>query len=256
MDTLSTVVSVQEFDARIVQVTLHDRASKNSFSTELLAGLREAFTSIQRASRHHVVLLTGYDNYFCCGGTREGLLALHERRGTFVDNGIYSLALQCEIPVIAAMQGHAIGGGFVFGLFADFVVLGRESVYTTNFMQYGFTPGMGATYVLPAKLGMSLAHEMLLGARTYRGADLEKRGVPFAVLPRAEVLGHAMELARDVAAKPRPSLIALKDHLVAHARAQLPATIAAELSMHEKTFHHPAVRERINAAFDAGIREP
>ena len=52
------------------------------------------------------------------------------------------------------MQGHGIGGGFVVGLFADFVILSRESVYSTNFMKYKFTPGMGATYIVPKKIGI------------------------------------------------------------------------------------------------------
>ncbi len=97
------------------------------------------------------------------------------------------------------MQGHGIGGGLVFGLFADFVLLSRESIYTANFMKYGFTPVTGATYVL----GLGLAEEMLLSARTYRGADLEKRGIQFPVLPGVEVLQNAHQLARDLAEKPR-----------------------------------------------------
>lgn len=192
---------------------------------------------------------TGYDSYFASGGTQEGLLAIHDGKAKFNDLNIYSLALDCPIPVIAAMQGHGIGGGFVMGLFADFVVLSRESVYTANFMKYGFTPGMCATCILPEKLGFSLAEEMLLSARTFRGAELEKRGIPFPVLPWAEVLGYALELAREVAEKPRVSLITLKDHLVAHIREKLPGFIEKEVAMHEKTFHQADVRERIVTLF-------
>ena len=77
---------------------------------------------------YKVVVLTGYDTYFASGGTRESLLAVHEARAKFTDVNLYSLPLECRIPVISAMQGHGIGGGFVLGLFADFVVLGGESV--------------------------------------------------------------------------------------------------------------------------------
>lgn len=194
-------------------------------------------------------MLTGYDSYFCSGGTQEALLQLQGGQGRFTDSNLYSLSLECEIPVISATQGHGIGGGFVFGLFADCVVLSRESIYTTNFMKYGFTPGMGATYVLPKKLGIGLAEEMLLSARTYRGADLEKRGIPFPVLPRVEVLEYAHQLARDLAEKPRVSLVTLKSHLVAEIRAQLPKIIEQEVAMHEKTFHLPEVKERIQSVF-------
>jgi len=127
--------------------------------------------------------------------------------------------------------------------------LSRESVYTSNFMRYGFTPGMGATLILSKKLGFSLAEELLLNAGNYRGAELEKRGVPFPVLPRVEVLNYAVELARQIAEKPRLSLIILKDHLVGPLREKLPEIIKQEVEMHEKTFHQPEVKDRIVALF-------
>ncbi len=143
-----TAVAVQEVDPGIVQVTMQDRVHKNTFSEELIRGLIQAFEAIQAHASAKVVILTGYDTYFACGGTKEGLLALYEGKGKFSDVNIYSLALACQIPVIAAMQGHGIGGGFVLGLYADVVILSRESVYTTNFMRYGFTPGMGPRILL------------------------------------------------------------------------------------------------------------
>lgn len=245
----SSVLDFRELEPGIVQLTMQDREHKNTFSAELIGALIEAFQGIKNDARYRVVILTGYDTYFCSGGTQEALTMLHEGKGKFSDTNLYSLPLECAIPVVAAMQGHGIGGGFVFGLFADFVVLSRESVYTTNFMKYGFTPGMGATYVVPQKLGISLAQEMLLSARNFRGEELARRGAPFPVLPRIEVLPHAQQLARDIAEKPRQSLITLKSHLVRASREQLPAVIEQEIAMHEVTFHQPEVKERIARLF-------
>jgi len=242
-------IGIKEIDAGILQITMQDRGNKNTFSRELVEGLIEAFTSIGNQTQYKVVILTGYDSYFASGGTKEGLLFLSEGKGKFSDRDFYSLALHCPIPVISAMQGHGIGGGFVLGMFADFPILSRESIYTTNFMKYGFTPGMGATFVLPQKLGISLAEEMMIAARTYRGEELQKRGIPFPVLPRAEVMEYAVELARTIAEKPRISLVTLKDHLVAPLRDGLPRVIDQEIVMHEKTFHQPEVKDRIQALF-------
>lgn len=245
----SSVLDFREIEPGIVQLTMQDREHKNTFSVELVEQLMGAFRDIKNDARYRVVILTGYDTYFCSGGTQEALTILHEGKAKFSDESLYSLPLECEIPVISAMQGHGIGGGFVFGLFADFVVLSRESVYTTNFMKYGFTPGMGATYVVPQKLGISLAQEMMLSARNFRGEDLAKRGVPFPVMPRIEVLPYAHQLARDIAEKPRTSLITLKSHLVRSSREQLPAVIEQEVAMHEITFHQSEVKERIDKLF-------
>ncbi len=242
-------VALNEVEPSIVQLTMQDRIHKNTFSEELVRGLLQAFHSIKDNSTYKAVILTGYDTYFASGGTKEGLLALNAGQAKFTDVNIYSLAMDCEIPVIAAMQGHGIGGGFVMGLYADFVILSRESVYTTNFMKYGFTPGMGATYIVQKKLGFSLAAELLLNAGNYRGGELEQRGIPFPVLPRKDVLPHAYQLARQLAEKPRVSLITLKEHLVAPLREQLPQIVEQEVIMHEKTFHQPEVKERIQALF-------
>ncbi|KJR70320.1 polyketide synthase [Bacillus velezensis] len=245
----NAAVELLEIEPDIIQVTMQDKAHKNAFSKELTDGLMEAFTRIKKSSVYKAVILTGYGHYFASGGTQEGLLRIQQGITKFTEDRIYSLALECDIPVISAMQGHGIGGGFVMGLFSDFVILSKESVYTANFMKYGFTPGMGATFIVPEKLGASLGHEMLLNGGHYRGGDLEKRGVPFPVLPRQEVLDYAQELARELAEKPRNSLITLKRHLVTPFREQLPAVIEKELIMHDETFHDDEVKKRITTMY-------
>ncbi|MCD4502320.1 polyketide synthase [Chromobacterium vaccinii] len=243
------VVAVENVLPGVALIRMQDRVNKNTFTFEMIDRLTEAFAEAGARQDVRAVVLTGYDSYFSSGGTQEGLRDLFEGRYRFTDKDLYSVALNCPLPVVAAMQGHGIGGGFVLGLFADMAVLARESVYTANFMKYGFTPGMGATLVLPEKLGPALAQEMMLGAGNYRGEELQRRGAPFPVLPREQVLPHALELAASLAEKPRQSLVALKRHLSASLRARLPAFIEQELELHEQTFHQPEVRERIEALF-------
>ena len=243
------VVDFQEIESGIVVLKMEDRIHKNTFSEELILGLINSFQIIKNNLEYKVVILIGYDNYFASGGTQEALINIYEGNSIFTDTNIYSLVLNCPIPVIAAMQGHGIGCGFVMGLFADIVILSRKSVYTANFMKYGFTPGMGATHILPAKLGISLAEELLLTAGTYLGEELQQRGIPFQVLPRQEVFEYSLQKARQLAEKPRISLVTLKDHLVAKMRQELPLFIEQELLMHKKTFHNPEVKDKIIKLF-------
>ncbi|MBX3709979.1 MAG: enoyl-CoA hydratase/isomerase family protein [Gammaproteobacteria bacterium] len=243
------VVMITELSPSIVQITMQDKMNKNTFSENLILGLIDAFNKINQNSNYKAVILTGYDHYFASGGTQESLLALQSGQIKFTDVNIYSLALECPIPVISAMQGHGIGGGFVMGLFADFVILSQESIYTTNFMKYGFTPGMGATLILPKKLGISLSEEMLLLAKTYRGEELQLRGVSFPVLPRNEVVAKAIEIANLLAEKPRVSLITLKKHMTKSLQDALPHIIEEELIMHEITIHQPEVKLMIEEQF-------
>lgn len=249
VSAVNDAVELRFVDRHVLQIRMQDRASKNTFSGALTEGLMDAFAQVEREPECRVVILTGYDNYFASGGTQEQLLKLSAGRGAFTDRALYSLPLLCPVPVISAMQGHGIGGGFVLGVFADLVVLARESIYTTNFMRYGFTPGMGATFILPQKLGIALATEMMLTADNYRGEELHQRGIPFPVVPREKVMAHALELARALADKPRVSLVALKAHLTTHLRDGLPGMVAQEVAMHAVTFAQPEVKARIATLF-------
>jgi polyketide biosynthesis enoyl-CoA hydratase PksI len=237
------VVELTEIREDIALITMQDRVNKNTFTKEFIEGVRYAFDTVNANSKYKVVVFTGYDNYFASGGTLEALMDIQEGSNTFLaadeNQNIYSLPLDCKIPVIAAMNGHAIGGGLSLGLFADFIILALEGIYTASFMKYGFTPGFGSTCIFPEKLGRSLAEDFLISARTFRGVELEKRGIPFEVYPRNEVLERAVELAKVIAEKPRVSLITLKDHLVGDLRRRLPEVIQQELRMHEVTFHQP-----------------
>lgn len=246
---INTVVIVEERANGVFQMTLEDRKNKNMFTSEIIDGLMSAYKYIGECPECKAVIITGYDSYFSSGGTKESLLSLNETRGDFSDVNIYSLALECPVPVISAMQGHGIGGGFVMGLFSDIVILSKESFYTLNFMKYGFTPGMGATLIVPRKLGTNLGNEMLLTANQYRGDELEKRGVAFEVLPRKQVLIRAHELADLMAQKPVESLRLLKQHLSKEIRLLLPKFVEDELAMHSKTMHQPEVAEKIEQLF-------
>ena len=244
-----SVVELQSVERHVLQIKMQDRVSKNTFSEALTRGLIETFAEVGARSDCKVVILTGYDNYFASGGTQEALRSLSAGQGAFTDRELYSLALRCPVPVISAMQGHGIGGGFVLGLFSDIVILSRESIYTANFMRYGFTPGMGATCVLPQKLGVGLATEMMLSANNYRGEELQQRGISFAVLPRDKVMTRALELAQALAEKPRLSLVTLKEHLNAPLRETLPGMVEKEVAMHAITFPQPEVKARIEELF-------
>jgi polyketide biosynthesis enoyl-CoA hydratase PksI len=212
-------------------------------------GLNEAFAHIEENTTYKAVILTGYDNYFSCGGTKEELMSIHNKQMAFNDLRFFTKPLDCSIPVISAMQGHGIGGGFVFGCYSDFIILGRENIYTTNFMKYGFTPGMGGTCIVPYRLGTVLGHEMLYTAENFRGGQLEERGVMQKVVPKNEVLNEAIHLARMLADKVRHSLVTLKEHLNRDLKARIPQIIEQELKMHEATFHQPEVKQRIEALF-------
>jgi len=233
----------------IAVVSMEDRATKNRFSEALIDGLRHVFHEIERQPLARVVVVHGYDQYFCCGGTEAELLLLASGKVQFTAFAFYDQLLKCNLPVIAAMQGHAIGGGLVFGAYADLMVLAEECLYSANFMEYGFTPGLGATCIIPKKFGLTLGWEMLFTARNYHGGELRERGAPVRVAPRGDVLRLSMELARDLAGKPVEALKELKRCFAESLQADLQTAVQKELRMHQVTFLRPEVQERIAARY-------
>jgi polyketide biosynthesis enoyl-CoA hydratase PksI len=243
------VVNLSYAGPHVAVVELADREHSNLFSRELVEGLVAGFAEVRENREVRAVVVHGYDSIFCAGGTREELLRLQEGRVRFDDVPLYRIFLDCEVPVVAAMQGHALGGGLVVGLYADALVLAEESLYSSNFMKYGFTPGMGATLVMPLKLGHALASEMMLTARNYYGGELRRRGVAFPVVARRDVIPTALQTAREIAEKPRASLALLKQRLNAQLVAALPEAVERELEMHAVSFALPEVRARIETLF-------
>nr|BAP05596.1 CalH [uncultured Candidatus Entotheonella sp.] len=250
----SDVVNMAVYPDGVVLVTLHDRQGKNAFSPGIAAGLFDVFERIRTTPDYKVLVLTGYDHYFASGGTKAGLIGIQQGTTRYTDAPIYKLILHCEIPVIAAMQGHGIGAGWAMGMYCDLPIFAEESVYSSRFMRYGFTPGFGSTLIFPHRFGMDLGREILFTARDYKGRELKSRGLTMPVLPRRAVLAHALDTAHRMALSPRETLVQDKDRRNRSLRARLDDVVARELVMHEQTFVGSGeTLRRIEAEYGTGL---
>ncbi|UXY16149.1 SDR family NAD(P)-dependent oxidoreductase [Chitiniphilus purpureus] len=232
----STVIEAIAHPHGVLEVRMADRAARNMFSEAFSQGLGEAFAHVAAHPGYKVVVLTGYDSYFASGGTEATLRAIQQGQARFTDNPVFRLPLDCPLPVIAAMQGHGIGAGWALGMYADLVLFSDESRYVSPYMEYGFTPGAGTTWLFPHALGHDLARETLLTAREYAGGVLKARGLAQTVLPRAAVLPAALALAGRIAQQPRARLLRFKAQRGAALHPALAQALEHELAMHERTF--------------------
>lgn len=242
-----------EIREHIAYVYFEEKDARNTFTPRLICGIKSAFEYINESDAK-VAIVQGYDTFFCCGGTKESLVALYTgiKSGeptSFTDGHFFDTFLQCRIPIIAAMQGHALGGGFAFSLFADVLVMGEQSIFSGNYMRYGFTPGMGATLIVPYKMGKMLGWEMLYTAKNYFGFELKERGVDAIVVKRSEVVKRAEEIARNIAEKPLKSIIQLKNNTVEQLRNALPDVVKKEVKMHKITFQQEEVYQNIKKMY-------
>jgi polyketide biosynthesis enoyl-CoA hydratase PksI len=226
-------------------VAMHDEANRNAFTApfvdELLAALRAAATD--REVR--VIVLRGLPEIFCAGAHQDLLLELASGEMDAADILLSKAVLDLPVPVIAAMEGHAVGGGLALALCCDVLLMARESRYGCSFMNLGFTPGMGITRLLQDAVGEYLAREMMFGGEIIRGARFEARSGINHVLPRAQVWPKALQLARRIADQPRHALVTLKANLSIRHRQVFEETRTLETAMHRLCFAQPETRQRI-----------
>ncbi|MEZ4445060.1 MAG: enoyl-CoA hydratase-related protein [Polyangiaceae bacterium] len=201
--------------------------------TEPLVRALEAALVVGEATR--VVILAGQPRIFCSGASPAVIAALREGQVDPAELHLPRAVMRTEVPVIAAMAGHAIGGGLALGLSADVVLFGAESRYGATFMNHGFTPGMGSTRLLEKVMPAALAHELLLGGEPMRGVELAARGVP-NVWPAGEVEARAEEVALRIADKPRRALRLLKAELARPWLEAFERAFVVEQDMHRESF--------------------
>jgi polyketide biosynthesis enoyl-CoA hydratase PksI len=187
------------------------------------------------------IVFASSGDYFSAGASRASLLAA---TATDYAARVPAAVLRCPVPTVAAMEGHAIGGGLVLGLLADVVLLADRSLYGANFASLGFTPGMGATAVVEELCGPALARELLLGGRLFTGSELRERGVP-CVWPREQVKERALAIAAEMAEVPGQTSRALKRCLAARRLARIGAAVAEEQQMHAALFGDPSTLDAI-----------
>lgn len=226
-------------DAGIGQLVLDRAANRNSMTPELLDAFAAASAAARADRGARCVVVTGTGASFSAGADfksniqREGdARAPHER--SFAMYEPFLSLLDIEVPVIAACNGHAVGGGFGLALVCDLRVGARDAKYGANFVRLGLAPGMAISYLLPRLIGAARASELLLTGRLVDGAEAERLGILNRAVAAADVLPEALGLARAIADNAplavRATKAAIRRALDLHVReaAQLEAFAQAE----------------------------
>jgi len=253
MDTeqINTVVKIEYPEPSIAVIVMEDKENKNMFSKGIISGVEGAFERINKNNDLRAVVTRGYQQFFSCGGTKELLLnEFTTGKISYDELKFFKMPMECELPTIAAMQGHALGGGLAFACMHDFIFLSLESMYSANFMKYGFTPGMLSTFNLPRRFGSDLGREMLMTAKNYTGKELIDRRAPLQIFPKDDVFNKAMALAKKLIDKPRDSMSLLKQHLAKPIKDAWSEFVEAEVKMHEQSMTTPETKERIQKLFE------
>ena len=229
----------------VAVLQIHDPEQHNALSEELVRDLEERFAELDADRQAKVAILRGLPDVFCAGGPRSLLTRLAAGGVAPTDILLTRALLEVRVPTIAAMEGHAIGGGLTLGLACDLVVMAAESRYGLTFLELGFTPGMGTTRLLQGAVGEAFAAELMYGCERARGRRFQGCPGVNAVVPKDDVLARARSLADRIAEQPGHALDLLKRSLSLRKRLAFEEARTMESMMHESCFARPGIAARI-----------
>ncbi|MGZ4060312.1 MAG: polyketide synthase [Bacteroidia bacterium] len=218
---------------------------KNGLTPEFVEELIHNLNEVKLNEKFKVLIITGLPDVFCSGADLDTLVKLCKKEIKPVDIVLSKMILDIPIPVISAMEGHAIGGGLALGLCADIAILAEESRYGCSFMNMGFTPGMGITKLMEHYMSPAIAQEMQYTGNFYSGKSLKGKTNFNYILPKSEVLEKAGILAEAMAEKPRKALSVLKRYQSMERRKTFEETYSLETMMHELTFNEEEILKTI-----------
>ncbi|MBB6479709.1 polyketide synthase [Spirochaeta isovalerica] len=234
----------------IAHLKMNDVENKNIFSNDFIRGFLETMDELEANYKPHCLILSGLDSVFCAGAEKDTLIDLSNGKIDVKDLLMSERLVNTEYPVIAAMEGHAMGGGLVLALCSDIVIAARESRYGAVFMNMGFTPGMGTTTLLQGLMGDFIANEMMFTGKRFKGSELAQKGTNINyIVPKKDVLAKALDIALQISEKNVKSVNLLKYTLSAKKKKLLVDARLQEDMMHKLSFAYPETKERINSFY-------
>jgi enoyl-CoA hydratase/carnithine racemase len=234
----------------VALLTLHRPEKRNAFSQDMARSLAELFARCDADDEIRAVVITGTPPAFCAGAdmSRGAETFVEQEESTFSAAAVAVPAWRVRKPMIAAVNGHALGVGLTLTLQCDIRIFALEATYGIVQVRRGV---MGDAYVhwtLPRIVGMSVAADLLLTGRTVDGNEAKELGLCSRVLPSDQVLPAALELAADIARQTAPQSVALSKELLWQTWQLDPEQVERlETEFHHRLMAGPDAREGVVA---------
>jgi enoyl-CoA hydratase/carnithine racemase len=240
-------------DGAVATLVLSDTARKNAMSPELGDALAAAVGALRGDAGVRAVVLTGAGGAFSAGGDLRMLERLRaaspdESRAFMLEfYRKYLSILDLEVPIVAAVEGPAIGAGLCVALACDACIVDEDAKLALNFATLGLHPGMGATYLLPRRVGAQRAADLLCSGRRFDGREAVSLGIALRAVPAARVLVEALALAHTFASNAPLVVRAVKRRLGVD-RAALDSALDFEAEQQSRSYASADFAEGLSAA--------
>jgi enoyl-CoA hydratase len=251
-------VRVDRHDDGVVVLTLDDPDRRNAMTEEMGDALTAATAELADDADLRVVVLTGAPPAFSAGGDLAMLEELARRTrdegfdATETMRAFYRRFLTVRdlpVPVIAAINGHAVGAGLCVALACDLRIVAEDAKVGLNFARLGLHPGMGGSWLLPRTVDQQRAATWLYTGRLVSGAEAAAAGMAIEATPADRVVPTALELAHEIASASPVVVRQLKATLAADAP-DLDAALGREASCQAVNYGTEDLREGLAAGRD------
>jgi 2-(1,2-epoxy-1,2-dihydrophenyl)acetyl-CoA isomerase len=178
------------------------RPPNNFFDAYLIEGLAGILHTLEERGGVRSVVLASQGKHFCAGADFAGTSGAAEVSADDGARTLYAAAVRLfegRLPVVAAVQGAAVGGGLGLALAADFRVASTESRFAANFSRIGLHHGFGLTVTLPRVVGHQQAADLLMTGRRIDGAEAHRMGLVDRLVDETVIRAAAISLAEELA---------------------------------------------------------
>lgn len=220
----------------VAVLTLDRPEHRNAFTGAMGASLAAAYRECDGRDDVRAVILTGAGAAFCVGADLSVGEATFEKRDEpeFSADPVGFPAWEVRKPVIAAINGHAVGIGLTLAMQCDIRLVAREAKLAFAHVRRGVLPDAHSHWTVPRAIGFARTAELFLTGRTITGDDAAAMGLVTRALPAAEVLAAARATAEDIAVNCAPLSVALSKRLLWEGR----ALTREEVGLRETSAHH------------------
>lgn len=191
-----------EVQGAVAVLTIDRPKALNALNPEVLADLKAAFEAIDQNAVRCVVLTGAGDKSFVAGADIGSMSTMSKAEGEAfgkLGNDIFLAVESFPLPVIAAVNGFALGGGCELAMSCDIRICSDNAVFGQPEVGLGITPGFGGTQRLPRLVGMGMAKQLLYTARNIDAPEALRIGLVNAVVPQAELMETAVKMANTIA---------------------------------------------------------
>lgn len=247
MSPLSLVISSQQDSVGIVEL---NNPPHNYFSIDMLKQINIALESFAEAPSVRAVVLRSNGRSFCAGADLGSRETKEKRRHKGEVNPLYQEAFKIGLfpkPIVAAVEGAAIGGGLGLALLADFRVSNSEAKFAANFSRLGFHPGFGLSFTLPRLVGQQHASRLFYTGETVRGDEAKAMGLVDIIVSAERVRGRAMQLAREIAVSSPRAVQSIRDTMRQTYVENLMLAVVRESSVQADQFKSEDISEGVKA---------